>query len=117
MNTTQLHDLIDPETWLKLRKVAPKVCQMPRDAARAVVSALAGFASSVEPHEDLDGQSYWQAALREIHEAGAMPKDMSMAHVGAACRLMGLVSWREGDGYHVAWSERQLEILGKYFKV
>lgn len=114
--TSAMQDLIDLDTFVSLRKAAPKVSEMPWDAAKAVAQALCEFSGYEESHEDLDGRKYWEGSLKEIHEAGALGEKFPLMTVGKVCRLIGLVMFRRGDGYHAAWSEEQLAILRRYFE-
>lgn len=115
MNSTA--ELVDLKTLLALREAAPQVMPVPWDVARDVVKGLAEQAQKTRPHKDQGGNIYWQASLKEIRDAGQMGEDTSMSSIGRACRTMGLTAWREANGYHVAWSGKQLDILMKYFKV
>lgn len=110
-------ELIDFDTLVAVRKQAPQVTAIPFDAARLVVRALDEFSRNNNAHQDADGRKYWQAALKEVHEAGQLREDFAMRSVGTSCREIGLTVWRKMDGFYVAWGEKQLEILKKYFKV
>ena len=109
-------DLLDVDTWARLVKAAPKVTVVPADAARMAVKALSAWMTDHASHTDLEGKRYWEASLKELievdHIAGVIPNAL-----GRALRAMGLTLWREGDGYHAAWSDEQFKILKKYFKV
>ena len=110
-------DLLDLDTLIAMKISAPKVTQVPFDRAQASVQALVKFSAANEPYEDFDGQRYWKAQLKELLKVKDFPEDVMCLHLGRAYRQMGLSGWREMDGYHIAWSETQLEILKKYFKV
>jgi hypothetical protein len=110
------YDLVRPETLVEIKKKSPNVTQVPVDAARMVVSGMQQISSSNPSHEDTNGMQYWTASLKEVWLAARFPEDSNVNTVGRACRSMGLVSWREGNGYHVAWSKDQLSILAEYFK-
>lgn len=109
-------DLIDLETLMALRKAAPQVTAVPFDTARALVQGLYALSQAQAAHTDADGRQYWSATLKEIHTGAHLNENTSMALVGKACRGMGLVLWRENDGYHAAYSEAQLRILRDRFK-
>jgi hypothetical protein len=108
-------DLLDVDTWAQVRKAAPKVTAVPFDAAQAAVTALGACMRANASHTDLDGRKYWEASLKEILAGDEI--NMEPVHLGRALRSMSLTLWREGDGYHAAWSEEQFRILKKYFKV
>lgn len=108
--------LIDLETLMELRQAAPHVTQVPFDLARAAVAVMTFFGGTHTPNEDAEGKVYWDTPLKTL----AMSLDhgsVSGKRVGQVCREMGLTLWREGDGYHVAWSQAQLNILKRHFKV
>ena len=108
-------ELIDLDTYYELKSAAPQVMSIPVDAARWLVKAMDELSKASKPHEDLNGQSYWEAALRDLMEIVNLSDEFSNNQVGHACRNIGLTCWRKADGYHVAWSEAQLKILRKHF--
>lgn len=111
------NDLIDLETLVKLRKAAPKVAQMPLEVAKDAVIALVEFSKN-PAHEDLAGNSYWEASLKELLELSTLGGEGAIpAALGKTYRLMGLLAWRKSDGYHVAWSDAQLRILVEYLNL
>ncbi len=110
-------DLLDLDTLIAMKVSAPKVTQVPFDRAQASVEALVKFSAMNVPYEDFDGQRYWKAFLKELLIVAGFPENVISMHLGRAYRQMGLTSWRELEGYRVAWSETQLMILKKYFKV
>lgn len=111
-------ELLDLDTFVAVKKAAPKVSQVPFDTAQMAVKALAEFSNTHADNRDFDGQKYWRASLKELAKiAGLEEGQVSSRLFGAAYRTMGLTSWREMDGYFAAWSQAQLKILMKYFKV
>lgn len=108
-------ELVSLETLVELKKAAPQVTQVPWDVARMVVQGLRELSVRASAHKDVNGLVYWEATLKDVHAAGRLPEQTSMNLTGKACRSMGLTLWREGDGYHAAWSEAQLSILTRYF--
>jgi hypothetical protein len=116
MSNNGYGDLVSLETLVELKKAAPQVTQVPWEAARMVVQGLGDLSPKTTAHQDFNGLKYWNATLKDIHAAGRLPEETGMNVVGKACRSMGLMLWREADGYHVAWSQAQLDILKKYFK-
>lgn len=111
----QANELIDVDTWAQLRKAAPKVTAVPFDAAQAGVRALGTWLRTRKANSDLDGRKYWEATLKDLIAVSELA--ITPAAMGRIVRTMGLVTWREFDGYHAAWSEEQFRILKKYFKV
>jgi hypothetical protein len=108
-------DLLDVDTWAEVKKAAPKLTEIPFDAAQAAVWALGNFMREVPCHTDLNGRKYWEGSLKAILLLDAL--NMEPVHLGKALRLMGLTLWREGDGYHAAWSAEQYEILEKNLRI
>jgi hypothetical protein len=107
-------DLLDVDTWAQVRNAAPKVTAVPGDTARVVVQSLGTHMRRSSTHEDLTGRKYWEASLGELIEDARV--NIEPKFVGQALRAMGLTLWREGDGYHVAWSEEQFKILKKHLR-
>lgn len=113
-----ISDLIDLDTLVAVKKAAPKVTQVPFDRAQLVVTALERFANAEQPSKDIEGHKYWSASLKNMTAVAGLEENIATCkQFGTAYRTMGLSMWREGDGYHVAWSEPQLKLLKEYFKV
>ena len=106
------NELLDLDTFMALRKAAPKVTGVSYGHALEVVKVLKQVAELFPASEDGDGHSYWQTQLKFIAEHSKL--ELKVA--GRACREFGLTVWRKTDGYHAAWSREQLDILVKYFK-
>lgn len=77
---------------------------------------MALFAKDHDPNIDENGHVYWETRVKALYEIGTFGDEVSINHVGRALKAMGLESWRKMDGYHVAFSIVQLEILSKHFK-
>lgn len=107
-------DLIDLDTYVALVKASPRVTTLPFEKAEMVVDGLKVFSLANQEHWDPDGRQYWAASLKEIHEAGQLG-ETAMISVGKICRMLGLTCWRVSDGYHVAFSAAQLQILIEKF--
>lgn len=116
MNGITTQPLIDLETQIQLRDATPKVMQVPWDMAQQVLDALYEVAETAKSHRDRDGKVYWDTSLKEIAAVGKLPKEVTNIRIGRACRQMGLVMWRTGDGWRVIFGLSQLRILGDYFK-
>lgn len=116
MNPTS--ELFDARTQMALREAAPQVTSVPWDLARKVVKGLEAHGDKTAAHKDPNGKIYWEASLKEIRDAGEIGDDLAVSNIsiGRACKVMGLTGWRESNGFHVAWSKDQLDILKKYFK-
>jgi hypothetical protein len=106
------NELLDLDTFMALRKAAPKVTGVSYGHALEVVKVLKQVSELFAASEDGDGHAYWQNKLRLIAEHSGI--ELKVA--GRACREFGLTLWRKFDGYHVAWSREQLDILVQYFK-
>jgi hypothetical protein len=107
------NELLDLDTFIALRKVAPKVTGVSYGHALEVVKVLKQVSESSAASNDGEGHTYWQTQLKYVAENSLL--DLKVA--GRACREFGLTLWRKTDGYHVAWSREQIKILAKYFKV
>jgi len=109
-----MYDLIDLDTLLKVKNAAPVVTQIPFDRAQAVVVAMQLFTKSNASHVDVNGQNYWEATVKQIVDLMEL-EGVSAKSVGSTVRAFGLESWRRVDGFHVAWSLEQLNILMESF--
>jgi hypothetical protein len=114
MNT--FYDLLDVDTWAQLRKAQPKMTVVPFDAAQAAVRALEQWIGNHSSHTDLEGKHYWSASLKELIDNRGLTGVLPSA-LGRVLRQMGLMLWREANGYHVAWSEEQFEILKNRMRI
>lgn len=114
--TTYSSQLLDLDTFVQVKKAAPKVTTVPFNIACYVVRAMAEISKSRTAHIDSSSQLYWQVRVKEIFETGKFGDEVSINHVGRALKALGLESWRKMDGYYAAWSLSQLEILQKHFK-
>lgn len=111
-------ELVDFDILVAVKKAAPKVTQVPFDRAQMAAQALLLIASAEEPNKDIDGQKYWSAPLKDlVAVVGLGSGAVTSRQFGTAYRMMGLSGWRQMDGFYVAWSEPQLKLLKKYFKL
>lgn len=108
--------ILEVSVLAQLQDEAPKVMVPSYEGHKAVVKALVMW-SSAQPVSGTDeqGKTYWIAALHELAPLTGM--DIPAQHMGRACRSFCLVMKREDDGYRVAWSKQQLEILRKEFNM
>lgn len=109
-------ELLDLDTLVKVKKAAPTVTVVPFDIACLVVRTMTEYAKTVKANIDQNSQLYWQVRVKDLHEFGKFDEEISLNSVGRALKAMGLESWRKMDGFHVAWSMAQLDILHKHFK-
>lgn len=109
-------DLMDLDTLVAVKKAAPQVTTVPFDVACWVVRGMADFSRTNKASIDQHGQMYWQSTVKALHEASHFGEDVSLNQVGRALKAMGIDSWRKMDGFHVAWSSAQLDILKRHFK-
>lgn len=107
--------LLDLDTLVAVKKAAPTVTNVPFDVACHVVRAMAEYTKTTSPHIDQNSQIYWQASVKEVTALVAKGA-YTFPQVGRALKSMGIESWRKMDGFYVAWSLTQLEILQKHFK-
>jgi hypothetical protein len=107
--------ILDAMVLAQLQDEAPKVTVPSYEAHQALVKALTMW-SSAHPTNgtDANGRSYWIAALHDLQPLIAIPTE-TPKQVGNACRNFCLVMKRENDGFRVAWSQKQLDILRKAF--
>jgi hypothetical protein len=104
-------ELLDLDTFVAVKKAAPKVTVMPFDVAAVVVEGLDRYASAEQANKDENGHVYWMPTVKDI--AGLV--SLTPAQIGRAVKQMGLESWRKMDGYHFAFSSEQLDILKHHF--
>lgn len=105
--------LLDLDTLMAVKKAAPRVTGVSFGQAQECVKALRQLSDATGLLNDGEGHTYWNATLKAVVELNGL--DVKL--VGRACREMGLTLWRKSDGYHVAWSRQQLDILNKFFKL
>jgi hypothetical protein len=108
-------DLLDVDTWAQVKKLAPKVTEVPYDVAVLAVEILEQYMSNETVHTDLNGKKFFEASLKKLIEMSQF--EYAPAYLGRALRSMGLTLFRKADGYHAAWSAEQFEILKKYLKI
>lgn len=108
--------LIDIDTLYQLKKAAPEVTVVPFDLACWVVRSLDVLSKTLPAHVDQHGVTYWKTTIKDVTEKVTQVSGITPSQVGRSLRRFGLEEWREMDGYHVAWSQTQLEILKKFFK-
>ena len=108
--------LLDLDTLVAVKKAAPTVTNVPFDMACFVVRAMSEFSKATKANIDQNSQLYWQARVKDLREFANLDVEISLNGFGRALKAMGLESWRKMDGFHVAWSLAQLEILQKHFK-
>ena len=109
-------ELLDLDTLVEMKKAAPQVTTVPFDIACWVVRAMNEFSKNNKANIDQNSLLYWQARVKDLHDLGKVDDGISLTQIGRALKAMGLESWRKMDGFHVAWSQAQLDILMKHFK-
>jgi hypothetical protein len=107
-------DLMDIETYARVKVLSPKPTETPPVLARMILKIMQAFSLDEYQRAGMDDRKYWQVELREFWEqmSPATPRK-----IGSTCRAMGLKLWRVRRGYLVAWNRNQLEILKEYFHV
>lgn len=111
-----LSDLLDLDTFVKVKKASPAVTIIPFDLGCLVVRAMVDYSKTIQPSIDPFSALYWQITLKELTLFVEHPDLISCNQVGRALKAMGLETWRKANGFHVAFSAAQLEILKAYFK-
>jgi len=109
-----MKSILEMSITLELEKAAPRVTIPGHDVYLSIVKALGIWASSHKPQVDSLGITYWRASLADLLELTGI-HDLASKVAGNICRNFCLVMKRENDGYYVAWSEKQLNILKKSF--
>lgn len=109
-------DLLDLDTLSEIRKAAPKVTNVSFNIARDVTLAMDEHSKKTKANLDREDKMYWQTRIKDLHNDGKFDETITLNQIGRALKAMGMQSWRKNDGFHVAWSSEQLEILKAYFK-
>jgi len=107
--------LLDLETEFELRRLAPKVGEYTPHDARDLIITLRMFSTNSNARIGLDDLQYYRAFLQDLMED--LPDNLTPKRAGAVCRALCLTIHRQGPGFVVAWNEKQLEILEKYFQI
>jgi hypothetical protein len=108
--------LLNLETLLALKEATPLITVPSYEAAKAVVKALAMYSAGNTAQKDCHGVAYWYCPLADLLKLIELPVEFSAHAAGKLCREFQLVMNRENDGYHVGWSQTQLDILSKNIK-
>ncbi len=107
--------LLDLETEFELRRLAPKVGECtPRDA-RELIITLKMFSTNEYARIGMDDRPYYQAFLQDLMPE--LPDSLTPKRAGALCRALCLNMRRLGPGFVVAWNDKQVDILERYFRV
>ena len=106
-----MQTLLDYRTLAEIQEAAPSVSSVSLEMARLALRVMTLRSEQSAPKTDVRGVRYWQASLKELHALAEMGESLKLKAIGRTVRAMGLEVWRQFDGYHVAWSEAQLEIL------
>ena len=112
-----MNELLDLETLVKVRKAAPQVTKVPFDLACWAVRGMLKFSQENQATVDPQGQTYWTTTVKSLHGYCQFDFEVILGTLGRTLKALGLESWRKTDGFHIAWSQAQLEILQGHFKV
>ncbi len=112
-----MNELLDLETLVKVKRAAPQVTVVPFDLACWVVRGMAKFSEENKGTVDPQGQVYWTTTVKSLHEYCRFDFEVSLNTLGRTLKALGLESWRKMDGFHIAWSWAQFEILRSHFKI
>jgi hypothetical protein len=107
--------ILNLEVLAELERAAPRVTVPSYEAHRAVLKALRMYASTNTPQVDISGLLYWCAALHDILPLTDLQGLLAPKIVGNICRNFKMSMKRENDGFKVAWSQKQLDILAQAF--
>lgn len=99
----------------RLQEVRPAVTIPSYETAQAVLRAMNMFSAGNKATKDEGGKVYWYASIKQLV---ALIGNETISHkmIGQACSVFQLGRRRENDGWHVAWSQAQLDILNQYVK-
>ena len=103
------------ETMAKLRAARPTVTIPSYEAVCLVVTAVKMLSAASPAEKDINGMAFWRVALADVTALINNPV-MTPKMAGSVCRVLQLPMKRENDGYKVAWSQPQLDILKETFK-
>lgn len=99
----------------QLHDAQPSVTIPSYETAKAVVKAMTMFSAGNKPAADETGKVFWYASLKDLI-ALTGSETLNNKMVGTACSVFQLARKRENTGWHVAWSQAQLDILNKHIK-
>lgn len=102
------NSVVSLEVMAKLRAARPVVTVPSHEAVGMVVKAIKMLSATIAPERDVNGVKYWRVAL--VANPVMTPK-----LAGTCCRACQLPMKRENDGFKVAWSQAQLDILSDLF--
>jgi hypothetical protein len=108
-----MNHILDHTVLAELEQAAPKVVTSSWENHRAMVAALAQFASTHKTQVDLQGQAYWQSDYPTLIMLSGIA--LTTKQAGNICARFYLPVKHENDGNKVAWSEKQLSILKQAF--
>ena len=106
--------VISFEVMAKLRSARPVVTVPSYEAVQMIVKAVKMLSAGSKPERDVNGVSFWRVSLSDVVAVVNNPV-MTAKLAGSCCRVCQLPMKRENDGYKVAWSQEQLDILVSVF--
>lgn len=111
----QIPDFLPLNVQAELQDAQPSVTVPSYATAKQVVKAMTMFAAGNSPTKDGDGKTFWYASIKDLI---ALIGDEAINNkmVGTACKVFQLARKRENTGWHVAWSQAQLDILNRHIK-
>ncbi len=111
-----MNDLLDLDTLVAVKKAAPQVTVVPFDLAREVVNGMCNYSQGHIANDDPQGMKFWTTTVKSLSEECNFEVQVTLGIIGRTLKAMGIESWRKTDGFHIAWSQAQLDILVKHFK-
>lgn len=109
------NELIPLSVQASLRDAQPSVTIPSYETAKTVLRAMNMFAAGNQPMKDEDGKTYWYTSIKELLALGGN-ETITHKAIGQACIVFQLARKRENTGWHVAWSQAQLNILNATIK-
>lgn len=99
----------------QLQDAKPRVTIPSYETAQAVLKAMNMFSAGNKATKDESGRVYWYVSIKELLTLSGN-ETLTTNQVGRACGIFQLARKRENDGWHVAWSQKQLDILNEFVK-
>lgn len=109
------NELIPLTLQAKLREAQPTVTVPSYETARQVLKAMNMYSAGNQAAKDENGKTYWYASIKDLL-ALVDSQVINNKSIGLACNAFQLARKRENNGWHVAWSQSQLDILNETIK-
>ena len=111
----KIENILSLEIIAALRETAPVVTVPSYEFARITLKALNMYAAGNKPEKDAKGIVCWSTGFSGI--LSLMTEfSPSEKQLGTMLRAFQMTMKRENNGYHVAFSQKQLDILNANIK-